>query len=221
MLRPFALLVLATLAAGARAIVVSQFETGVDDWTTLNTDPTTLTVIPGSEGVPGWNPAGYLDTYETRGGLFLYSAPAKFLGSKTDYFGGTVSFDESSDTNDHNGDPLVFFLVSADRSIDLAYAVAPATPGYPGLHYEIPLRQQPGDWFRITLDAQGNPHYADATDADFVSVLSDLGFVGINADYTTATTDHTTLDNVVMAVPEPAPLVALAFGGLLVRRRRR
>lgn len=215
-MKRFALPLLLAFAAGAQASIVSDFSTGVDGWTTTRVNPYTQTVVS-SGGAPGWNPAGYLDTFETSGDLFLYSAAPKFLGAKDAFFGGSVSFDLSDATSD-SGDTLGFFLVSADQSVSLGYAVAPPATSYPGTPYSVPLSQD-GNWYRYAK-VNGVAVPLVATNTDILTALTDLGFMGVNADFTTTTIDHTTLDNVVMAVPEPAPLAALALSLLVLRRRR-
>ena len=211
-----ALAALGAASALAAPNVESHFNAqgDVEGWATLRVDTNTLTPL-GAFGTPGWE-TGHLKATEESGGLFLLSAPIPFLGAKSAYYGGTVSYLLSDATTDP-GSTLGFYLVKSDLSLALGYMQsAPATTATP---FSVPLRAD-GKWYRYN----GTPTPSLATDADIQSALSSLGFMGVDADWTTATTDVTTLDDFVLApapVPEPASLAALAVGALATLRRQK
>ena len=214
------LLLLAALAAPlARADITSAFDAGAEGWKAANVSLTTL--APNGEGLKDvtWNAsAGNIGASESlfaQPGAFVLLAPAKFRGDLSAYAGGTASFRLADATRDAGIVQPNLLLVGLDASGNrLAIGYPTVAPSASGTLFAIPLVRT--GWITSTGAA--------VTPAQFDGVLKTVLGFGIDADWTTATTDVVTLDDVRVAaapVPEPATLAGLAAGALLLARRRR
>jgi len=77
---------------GGPGTVTSSFEEGTDGWTVTG-DAQSGEAEPNHVS-DGGNPGGYLEaTDDAAGGVWYWNASAKHLGDKSDYSGGTLSFD--------------------------------------------------------------------------------------------------------------------------------
>jgi hypothetical protein len=206
----------AAVALGGQAAattVTSTFDTGTDGWS-----------------VGTWRGVGAVQpvTYDAQAGLITkihgfgewgFTAPTKYLGDKTDFIGGSLSFDLSSAFNDYSGKrPLV--VLSGANGLRM---FSNWTPG-PTSHLQT---------FNIALAAANFYVGADTvvqgpvSGSAFQTIMADLRQIEIYGDWT-GNVDTVALDNVVMAtaaaVPEPATwaMMILGFGvtGVLMRSRR-
>ena len=181
------------------AAVVSTFDTDADGWYTRDLVGL-ATAPPGATSSVTWDPAGFIQTTDTLDWV-AFAAPAKFLGDKSAYYGGTLSFDLGATWNDGVAYPNAV-LYSGGNAV--AYVTSPpATVGFTS--YSLPLAPGGWSWNGATV----------ATAAQIQSVLADLDGLFVSADWFSGA-DDARLDNVrLAAVPEPASLAAMATLGLL------
>lgn len=202
--------------AGAVTTVSSTFDTGADGW-----------------GYGTWQGVGgnvLPVTYDAAGGLITstygfagwgYIAPAKFLGEKSEFIGGSLSFDLSSVFNNYSGKrPLVVFSGKNGMKMFGNLAGGPS-PQLGAFNISLSTAS-----FQTGSDINQGPRVSDDL---FQSIMADLRQIEIYADWS-PNVDTVTLDNVIMrgpeagAVPEPATwaMMILGFGaaGTVLRRRR-
>ena len=206
------LLALATSALQG-GVIVSDWTNpadGVDGWN-FEADGTSFGRID-----MGGNPGGFLQVSDLgQGGIIFFVAPGKFLGDRSAYYGGALSYDEQQSIGDRQtgGDlPEVYLTGNGISLYFLPNSNNPAvTPSWSS--YNFALRASAG-WFD---DSTSLP----ASEAQMKSVLANLTSIEIRAEYSSGR-DVDGLDNVVLtAVPEPATvgLVFLVLPVLLLRRR--
>lgn len=199
------LLAAVAFAAEAHADVVSRFDVDNEGWFAADVSTTDLSIL--SSQAATWS-AGHIGATEFGSQLFVLAAPAKFLGDKSAFYGGSVTYRLSDTVRDGIGYPN---LLLRGNGFAMAYVTPP--PAAAGTNYTIPLTE--AGW--IGLDQQ------PVTKTQFQNALANLDRFGINADWRTFSQDSVTLDDVVVAnpVPEPATLAALGLGVVGVIRRRR
>jgi len=194
-------------ASAADATVVSTFDSGLDGWAKANSDSGSDVIWESTGG----NPGGYLRYDEAGSGILDFvAAPAKFLGDKASYYGGTLSFDIRTDTlsNPTNVDAQVM-LIGNGRT--LRFALPDPSPVNIWHHRSIDLTETAG-WIDDGTDAA-------PSQSDMIAVLGDLTSLQLLTDYRNGD-ENPSYDN-VMLVPEPASLALLGGGLLLIARRPR
>ncbi len=192
-------------ASMAPASINSHFDTGIDGWLSVNVTFPGLTLL--GTHTPTWTGSGITDTEFQGGGLFLFAAPAPYLGDLSSYYGGTVSYLLSDTVSD--GVPYPNLILRGGGTILYYTTSAPSTSL---TNYSFSLT--PAGWLK---GSGGAP-----TVAEFQSVLANVDVFAINADWKTAGTDTDGLDEVsVTAVPEPTTLAVMAIGAAALRRRKR
>lgn len=205
-MRRFFLLTLIAASGLASASAYSDFEADADGWLGVNVAFPTLEVL--GTVTPTWT--GHSITVTEQGsGLFVLAAPSKFLGNQSICLGGIVSFQLSDTVAD--GVPYPSLLLRGNGTI---------------LYYETPAPGTTLTDFMVELAPTGwkNGTGAQATQAEFNSVFSNLDVFAINADWKTGGTDSVELDNVMMLAPVPEPMTFAILGAGLVaiaRRRQR
>lgn len=199
-----------SLAANAVTIASSSFSDGTEGWLAINGS------APATFVASGGDPGGYIYGRDVGAGVvWMFSAPSSFLGDLSSALGGTLSFSLATFSN---GSPQSASLPDVKFIGPTTSLVAKisSTPGPVWTRYSVTIT--PGDW-RLE-----NMQGAVATQADFVSVLSQVSALRIRGDFTTST-EVTWLDSVVLASPVPEPqgwLLGLAGLGAIatvVRRR--
>lgn len=187
------------------APVVSDFSKDAEGWSTVD-----LLKPTGSAAVT-WDSAGFIATLDAHE-WNAFSAPAKFLGDKSGFAGGTLSLRLSDDMSDPPpGWPVAFITNGTTTLASSPYAV----PGPAFTSFSFVL--DAGSW--VTA-ASSHP-----SGEEFATVLGGLVGLYINADFKTDGNDYARLDDVVLtAVPEPQISAMLLAGivmlGALGRRRR-
>lgn len=207
-----------TSSAVAQTIASSGFDSDSEGWG-LAGDGTSLTWQSS-----GGNPGGYINAGDQAlGSMWLFSAPAAYLGDQSAAFGGALSYSlRVSGNNGWNTSGGDVFLVG--NGIRLAAASGP-----------VPTTSWQG--YSAMLDSSGGWRLNDlngafATDQEIRDVLANLTTLEIRGEYF-AGGDNADLDSVVMesgAPPRAVPaldsigfifmVLALAgFGVAAVNRR--
>jgi MYXO-CTERM domain-containing protein len=220
----------AVTAGAARANVISNFDAGSESWSLLDLVSTsggpTLSVARRYPTITwaasGGNPGGFVYGPDDRDNTLVYSAPAAFLGNKSSYAGGTVSFD-IKDVKDTSAGalgttnvPLILMKTGGSKAL-----FQTASLGANSTYTRASFTLSPGSTWKLNAF-----NGALATSADFSDVLGDLGAVYVLSDYYIGN-ETASLDNVrltaVSGAPEPgtAVLALLAAAATLGRRRRR
>ena len=190
------------------ASVISTFDTDDDGWTVtqIASDGSSW----GGQWPASWS-SGYIYTGDVGSGGTLFSAPSEFLGDKSAYIGGSISFDISDNVADYE---------AGDASWNIMLVGA----GWHIVH-DGPYPKVPNEWVHANTALNADGWYqwgiGDISEADFLTVLSNLEQVFINADWGWGS-NTSSLDNVIMhQVPEPMTLCLLGLGSLVCLRKRR
>lgn len=199
---------LITPAAGAVDLVRSDFEADAEGWRALNGVASQGWVAEGGD------PGGYFSALDSGGGvIFVYDAPAAYLGDQTAALGGSLAFSLKTST-------LALPManpVTTVRIIGGGLTLAAAVGDAPGL-----------DWTRYALDIVptsfriGDAGGPEATLADLQTVFGQIDSIRIRGEFSQLI-DRGGLDSVVLsAVPEPSTWALMLAGvaGLAWRRRR-
>ncbi len=197
--------------AEADIIVESTFDTNVDGWQKLSgSDPASSVNWISTGG----NPGGYLRYNEVGAGFEDFiSAPNKFLGDKSLFYGGIFSFDRRTNVISN----------SLGRDNDVLFFGNGMT-----LRYNLP-DPSVGSWTSHTIDLVetgwfvGNTSVAPTT-LEMQSVLANLTAIHLHVDFRSGA-ETPAYDNIRLwtsAVPEPNSLAFTCAGllGLGLRRRR-
>lgn len=208
-LSALALALVVSLPAAAVELATSNFNTDAEGWRALN--GVAATGWAASGGVSG----GYFWAADSGGGvIWVFDAPAAYLGDQTAALGGTLSFSLIVSTL---AAPMASQAATV-RFIGGGLTLAANAGGPPGL-----------DWTPYTLPLLPSSfHVGDlsgpvATAADLSRVFSSVTSLRIRGEYSQLR-DRGGIDNVVMSpVPEPATaaLMLLGAAGLAGWRRRR
>lgn len=189
-----ALLLLATAIGSSNAQVVSDFEVDADGWIvadlplSLGNPPIVINTFPVTYSSAGGNPGGHISRADPTALWFHFSAPAKFLGDKSAYYGGRIQYDMSTTAVDMFMYPAVI-LVGAGKAL-YYNAVWPQTSFTP---YDIPLL--PTGW-RVGSYTEGD----EPTEEEMREVLADLEALYIDGDWSSID-EVTKLDNVRLLLP--------------------
>ncbi|WP_257311099.1 laminin B domain-containing protein [Geothrix fuzhouensis] len=160
--------------------ISSTFDIGMDGWSVAN------------DGTTSWNPGGWGTMDDWNVGLTTYfNAPAKFLGNKSAYFGGTITFDIRVRTAPaYNADPGILTLIGTNGVQISVNGTIPTLNAWTTYLFNLSTS---ADW------RFGSAFAGDrvATNTEIQSVLADIAVMKICTEYTTAI-DHTDIDNVIM-----------------------
>ncbi len=205
-----AALVAGLMVSQVQADVISTFDTDTDGWFKL----------PGSDAgssvqwvSTGGNPDGFLQYNEVGSGfLDFVAAPAKFLGNKAGYYGGTLSFDIKTNT-----------LSSPTNRNDQVKLIGDGIE----LRFELPNPSPLNEWHARSIDLVETAGWINTGDnqppsqTEMLSVLGNLTALHLLTDYRSGT-EKPSYDNIKL-VPEPttAALIGMVSPLALIRRRRR
>ncbi len=200
----------------AGPIATSTFDTGIDGWGLSGDSTTTVPTFIATGG----NPGGYIHGVDqVEGGTWYFVAPSKFLGNDTAAYGQDLSFELRM-----RGDGPLFDnsdVILSGGGLNLVFDTTAIPQDQIWTSYTITLNENSG-W------KVGDSTGPAPTQAQFLSVLSDLTGLQIRGEFITGP-DNGDLDNVTLGgapVPEPSTLTLAGlavFGlgaGALCRRRR-
>lgn len=198
--------------AQAAPTVTSTFGIDSDGWwvTELSSAGTTTSghwnaYWSATDGLPG----GCIYTPDVGSGGTSFAAPIKFLGDKTDYLGGTISFDMRNNVANYEGGATSYNIWMFGGGIMLTHRGAYPTVPYQWAHDDAALDSQ--SWTYAVGDLT-----TPVTPDDFSSVLGNLEGMYIQTDWGWGS-DTGWLDNVEMAqstapVPIPVPAAVWLLG---------
>lgn len=200
-----------TPLAASTVIIESTFDTDLDGWTKAPGSDAGSTLVWVSSG---GNPDGFIRLNEAAtGNIDRISAPAKFLGNKFFFIGGTFEMDRLTNSLLNiatNNDDIRLVGSSFTLRIDLP------SPGVGVWVSETVDLTHDAGWVRVD-----NGQAPTAT--EFASVMSDLQGIYLLADFRSGA-ETPSYDNIRMTgiIPEPSLAGFLIFNvGLFAFRRRR
>ncbi|SMC36900.1 laminin B domain-containing protein [Moheibacter sediminis] len=165
--------------------IVSTFDSDDEGWLVAG-DATSSMPQYNAEG---GNPSGYISADDTAaGGVWVWSAPAKFLGDRSSSFGKNLSFDLAQSSMDSQFDDNDVLIVGENLTLALNLL---NNPGIEWTNYSVKLDTNE-DW-RITHYVWGDV----ATDEQIQEVLSNVLEIKIRGEYVSGP-DVGSLDNVIL-----------------------
>ncbi|MBI5766901.1 MAG: IPT/TIG domain-containing protein [Verrucomicrobia bacterium] len=185
--------------------IISDFATGASGWTvaslsalTSNNYSVVGTYAP-TYTATGGNPGGFISSTDPDGGDFMFSAPAAFLGNKSAYVGGTLSYDLNHPVGavDYQATDVVLAGNGTRLIWQASPAIVPPASGW--MTVTVPLAPS-AQWRLGTNDGPL------ATASDFQTVLGNLTAVYLRGEYTFGA-ETTGLDNVILASPVTPPAI--------------
>lgn len=166
--------------------ILSDFEIDNENWLIdgeVNEDGT-----PSHYQATGGNPGGCIRGEDNSSGSFwTFKFPYKFLGNKSDYYGGEISFDFY--VNKRNEEIDFVDIIFTGNGTTLFYSI-PKAPALEWHRYEIYLSQNK-NW------KQESSNGLLATRGQIESVLSNIESIELQGEYRTGK-DEGFLDNVLM-----------------------
>ena len=158
---------------------------------------TALSNYPSVYSPTNGNPGGYIflvDPGSSR--VFYFQAPAAYLGNRSNYYGGALSFDIKRE----HGSLLNFVdLVLVGGGFTFVADAGAGPNAGVWTNYTLPLSEA-GGWKKDTLTG------ATPTAAEFRGLLGNLSALRIRGEYSTSSGDTGMLDNVSMSLPLPPAL---------------
>jgi hypothetical protein len=208
------------MGAGARADVISRFDSGDEGWTVVSftnltvADYSLVATYTPNFHASGGNPGGYISGTDQDNGDFTFAAPSAFWGAHAA---------ATSLTWDLNHTGVVDYQASditiTGGGLQLLWKSTPdIVPGAAFQTFSVSLGPAAG-W------TVGTPGGSAATVADFQTVLGNVTGLFIRGEYTVGLNETSGLDNVRLAeasaVPEPGSVGLLGVGLLGIRWMRR
>lgn len=206
---------LLALSSGALANLSWSFDADAEGWGTLN--DAELFTWDGAVG----NPAGAIRARDQGlGDIWYFAAPAVVAGNRAALYGETISWDilglRGSQTS--IPDRADVMLVGGGLEIGIDADVQPLLlSGWTSWSVEMSVAD---DWRIISDIDDGDLSATVATEAQILSVLSDLEGLYIRGEYTNVADDEAAIDNVIIT-PTPGAAALLAIAGLCAASRRR
>jgi len=181
----FTLTFFLALAAANAQQITSTFDTDTEGWIVTG-DATSANP---NYMATGGNPGGYVSADDTAaGGVWVWSAPEKFLGNKSDSYGKSLSFDLKQSSLNSQFDDSDIIITGADMTISLDLS---NNPGIDWTHYSVVLDETlPWKLGFITSSTL-------ATAVQIQTVLSNISGLKIRGEYVSGS-DTGGLDNVIL-----------------------
>ncbi|OQC35900.1 MAG: Laminin B (Domain IV) [Bacteroidetes bacterium ADurb.Bin041] len=166
--------------------ICSSFDIDDEGWKVVG-DVKNALAIPDYHNTDG-NPGGYLSaTDETTGGVWYWSAPEKFLGSKKAAFNKKLQFDLKQSDLNNQFEAADVILESKDLTLVFKFSSHPNTTW---TSFSVILSPEAG-WKKNTIDGQ------PASKEDLTKVLSSLTSLKIRGEFITGP-DVGSIDNVCL-----------------------
>lgn len=186
-------LLAALLAVAASADVSSTFDFDDEGWGTLN-DANNFTWTDEFTTIGGSIRA----TDQSTGQWWFFAASDAFLGDKSGYFGGELSWDIYGILGNQNTTNRAdVMLVGGGLSIGVNVPVTPVNGQWTSWSVMLSTAD---NWRLVSSLANGTLGSTPATAEDIQTVLADLEGLYIRGEYTVGA-DSTALDNVHLAPP--------------------
>lgn len=208
----FALSFFGAVAAAHAATIGFTFDTNNQGWTKGDFGSSFGSIQTNSAGAATWNAGGYLQGSDH--GSYAFQFSSNLGGNHGDLMGGTGSLDFQY-SGASGTDPFIVLMSSSSFLVLEKQLLSAGT-----LHnYSFNLDDSETWYFNSSEYYQGASAVV-ATNANILSVLNDLQYIGISTDITGGA-DSTITDNVFLRpVPEPATLSGLGLLLLLKRKRK-
>ena len=158
--------------------------------TALTNYATTYSATNGNPGGHIWQ----LDPMSSR--VYYFQAPTNYLGNRSNYYGGTLTFD----VRRQNGSLLNYtdvVLVGGGFTFVIDAGSGPANGVW--TTYTVKLNET-GGWKKDLLTGVA------PTAVEFAMLLGHLSALRIRGEYSTSSTDTGALDNVILSPPPPLVL---------------
>lgn len=169
-------------------MLISDFTTGLDGWTTTNSTE--------SFEATGGNPSGNLRGVEGGGGVWYFSAPDAYLGDQSSFYGGSITFDLKQDIGENQFDDTDLILSGGGYSLVLDVG---DNPGTDWTSYSVNLAL--GGGWRI-----GSLTGSIASEDQIRETLADLESLWVRGEFVTGIAgDASNLDNFVLAAEPVTP----------------
>ena len=179
-----------TGCVGGPETVTSTFDEGTEGWTVVG-DAQSGQVEP-THIAEGGNPGGYLRaTDDVAGGVWYWNASRAYLGDKSAYYGGTLSFDLNQSATDSQFDSQDVILDNGSVRLGYDFGNSSTHPRTNWTSYEVSLSPEDAGWTNLETDEP-------ATQEEFESVLSDLNQLWIRGEYREGS-DTGGIDNVELS----------------------
>lgn len=175
--------------------VVSDFEVDEEGWiivdlpNALGDPPPIMNSYAVEYSSTDGNPGGHIWKFDPSAIWFHFSAPAKFLGDKSDYYGGRITYDMSTTLNDGDASYPAVILIGAGKTLFYP-SQWPQTTFTP-----FNIRLLPTGW-KVSDYEDG----AEPTAEEMKEVLADFEALYIDGDWSTAD-ELSRLDNVRLLLP--------------------
>lgn len=182
------LVALAGFPFGGPPAVTSTFDDGAEGWTVVGDAQGATAEATHVAG--GGSPGAHLRaTDDVAGGTWYWNASPAYLGDKSAYVGGTLSFELNQSKTDDQFDNTDVVLESGETRLGYDFGDESTHPGTNWTAYEVPL--SPDGWTNLET---GEP----VTGETFEAVLSDLDQLWIRGEYRSGS-DTGGLDTVEMS----------------------
>lgn len=181
-----ALLALAGCSGSGPGTVTATFDDGAEGWTVAG-DAQDGEAAP-THVAAGGSSGGHLEAADdVTGGVWYWNASGEFLGDRSAYLDGTLSFSLRQSATDDQFDG--WDVILDDGDVRLGYRFADGPPGTNWTRYEVPVAAE--GWTNVDTD---DP----ATESEFEGVVSDLELLWIRGEYRTGS-DTGGIDEVELA----------------------
>lgn len=175
------------LSGGSAKTVSSTFDGGAEGWTVVG-DAQGASNQPVHHDRGGADGGWISSTDDVSGGVWYWNASPEYLGDRSGFYGGTLSFELNQSATDSQFDAVDVILEGDGLRIGYDFGNASTHPGTNWTAYEVPLTEE--GW--VALET-GEP----ATREEVERVLSDLEGLFVRGEYRTGG-DVGGLDEVVL-----------------------